>query len=58
MEWQTFAHEADIGVRGFGATPERAFEQPLCLFARERRGARYVDAIEEHAVMLAHAARR
>jgi SHS2 domain-containing protein len=25
MKWETFAHEADIGVRGTGATPAEAF---------------------------------
>lgn len=25
--WEHFSHEADMGVRGFGSTPERAFEQ-------------------------------
>jgi tRNA nucleotidyltransferase (CCA-adding enzyme) len=25
--WEHFAHDADIGVRGFGSTKERAFEQ-------------------------------
>lgn len=25
--WEHFPHEADIGIRGFGATKERAFEQ-------------------------------
>ncbi|MCC6527024.1 MAG: archease [Polyangiaceae bacterium] len=25
--WEHFAHEADIGVRGFGDTKARAFEQ-------------------------------
>lgn len=25
--WEHFPHDADIGVRGFGATPEEAFEQ-------------------------------
>jgi tRNA nucleotidyltransferase (CCA-adding enzyme) len=25
--WEHFAHEADMGVRGFGATPAEAFEQ-------------------------------
>jgi len=25
--WEHFAHEADIGVRGFGASPAEAFEQ-------------------------------
>ena len=25
--WEHFAHAADIGVRGFGATPAQAFEQ-------------------------------
>lgn len=25
--WEHFAHGADVGVRGFGATPEEAFEQ-------------------------------
>ncbi len=28
--WEHFAHDADIGVRGFGATPEQAFEQAAC----------------------------
>jgi tRNA nucleotidyltransferase (CCA-adding enzyme) len=25
--WEHYAHQADIGVRGFGATPDEAFEQ-------------------------------
>ncbi len=25
--WEHFSHAADVGVRGLGATPERAFEQ-------------------------------
>jgi tRNA nucleotidyltransferase (CCA-adding enzyme) len=25
--WEHFAHDADIGVRGYGATPAEAFEQ-------------------------------
>ncbi|MFB8829993.1 archease [Azotobacter sp. CWF10] len=25
MPWQTFSHEADVGVRGIGATPAEAF---------------------------------
>jgi SHS2 domain-containing protein len=25
--WEHFPHEADVGVRGFGATPAEAFEQ-------------------------------
>ena len=25
--WEHFEHEADVGVRGFGATPAQAFEQ-------------------------------
>jgi tRNA nucleotidyltransferase (CCA-adding enzyme) len=25
--WELFPHDADIGVRGFGATPAQAFEQ-------------------------------
>lgn len=25
--WEHFPHDADAGVRGFGATPEQAFEQ-------------------------------
>lgn len=25
MDWQTFPHEADVGVRGHGATPAEAF---------------------------------
>ncbi|MEW5964593.1 MAG: archease [Pseudomonadota bacterium] len=27
VAWEHFRHDADIGVRGFGATPEEAFEQ-------------------------------
>jgi len=27
MSWEHFAHEADIGIRGIGATREEAFEQ-------------------------------
>ncbi|MFC0709388.1 archease [Azorhizophilus paspali] len=27
MSWQTFSHEADIGVRGIGATPAEAFAE-------------------------------
>ncbi|MHC4621544.1 MAG: archease, partial [Planctomycetota bacterium] len=25
--WQHYPHQADIGIRGFGATKEQAFEQ-------------------------------
>jgi protein archease len=25
--WEHFSHEADMGIRGFGATKEKAFEQ-------------------------------
>lgn len=25
MSWQHFSHEADVGIRGFGATPAEAF---------------------------------
>ena len=25
--WEHFPHDADIGIRGFGATPAEAFEQ-------------------------------
>jgi len=25
--WEHYSHQADIGVRGFGATPDQAFEQ-------------------------------
>jgi SHS2 domain-containing protein len=28
--WQHFTHDADIGVRGCGATPAQAFEQAAC----------------------------
>jgi len=26
-QWEHFAHDADVGVRGFGSTPAEAFEQ-------------------------------
>ncbi len=28
--WEHFAHDADIGVRGFGGTAAQAFEQAAC----------------------------
>lgn len=28
--WEHFAHDADIGVRGWGETPAQAFEQAAC----------------------------
>lgn len=27
MKWEHFPHDADVGIRGFGATPAEAFEQ-------------------------------
>jgi SHS2 domain-containing protein len=29
-KWEHFPHDADIGVRGFGATPAEAFAQAAC----------------------------
>jgi SHS2 domain-containing protein len=29
-QWEHFAHDADIGIRGWGATPAEAFEQAAC----------------------------
>lgn len=26
-QWEHFPHDADVGIRGFGSTPSRAFEQ-------------------------------
>jgi len=26
--WEHFPHDPDVGLRGFGGTPARAFEQP------------------------------
>jgi SHS2 domain-containing protein len=31
--WEHFPHEADVGVRGFGATPAEAFEQAALALA-------------------------
>ena len=28
--WEHFAHDADIGIRGWGKTPAEAFEQAAC----------------------------
>jgi len=28
--WEHFAHDADIGIRGWGRTPDEAFEQAAC----------------------------
>lgn len=28
--WEHFAHDADIGIRGWGSTPAEAFEQAAC----------------------------
>ncbi|MGA3065140.1 MAG: archease [Methylocystis sp.] len=27
LRWEHFAHDADMGIRGFGPTPAKAFEQ-------------------------------
>ena len=32
--WEHFAHDADIGLRGRGPTPERAFEQAALALTR------------------------
>ncbi|MBW8269282.1 archease [Caldovatus aquaticus] len=32
--WEHFAHDADIGVRGWGPTPEQAFEQAALALTR------------------------
>ena len=29
-QWEHFPHDADVGVRGWGATPAEAFEQAAC----------------------------
>ena len=29
-EWEQFPHDADVGLRGWGATPAEAFEQAAC----------------------------
>ena len=31
--WEHFAHDADIGIRGWGRTPAEAFEQAACALA-------------------------
>ena len=31
--WELYDHEADIGVRGFGASKSEAFEQAALAFA-------------------------
>jgi SHS2 domain-containing protein len=47
--WEHFSHDADIGIRGIGATKEEAFEQvaialtavitdPHCVAAQLRHG--------------------
>ena len=47
--WEHFAHEADIGVRGIGATKEEAFEQAavaltaVILDPQELRGEKVVE---------------
>ena len=30
VDWELFPHQADVGVRGFGATKEAAFERAAC----------------------------
>jgi tRNA nucleotidyltransferase (CCA-adding enzyme) len=51
--WEHFAHEADIGVRGIGATKEEAFEQAavaltaVILDPQELTGAQVVEVICE-----------
>jgi SHS2 domain-containing protein len=35
--WEHFAHEADVGVRGVGATRAEAFEQAALAMMEARR---------------------
>jgi SHS2 domain-containing protein len=45
--WEHFPHGADIGLRGFGATPEEAFEQAACALTA---AVTYVEVAPEIAV--------
>jgi len=38
--WEHFPHDADVGVRGFGATPSQAFEQAALALTAVVTGAR------------------
>jgi tRNA nucleotidyltransferase (CCA-adding enzyme) len=42
--WEHFPHDADVGVRGFGATPAEAFENAACALT----------AVVTHAAVLPH----
>ncbi|MBI5265094.1 MAG: archease [Bradyrhizobium sp.] len=44
--WEHFPHDADIGVRGWGATPAEAFEQAACALTAAVTQARVVPQSE------------
>lgn len=49
--WEHFEHEADVGVRGFGATPAEAFEQAaiaLAAVVADPGAAAAIQAVEIH----------
>jgi SHS2 domain-containing protein len=44
--WEQFPHEADVGIRGIGASPAEAFEQAALALTAVVTDARVVDRIE------------
>ncbi|UCE30029.1 MAG: archease [Burkholderiales bacterium] len=44
--WEHFHHEADVGVRGFGATPAEAFEQTAVALTATVTDPERVDALQ------------
>jgi len=45
--WEHYAHEADMGIRGVGATKEEAFEQAAIALTAVVTDPRYVTPLEE-----------
>ncbi|MHC4061696.1 MAG: archease [Planctomycetota bacterium] len=51
--WQHYPHQADIGIRGFGATKEQAFEQTAVALTAVITNPAKVSPVEEVAVKCA-----
>lgn len=46
--WEHFPHDADIGIRGWGATPAEAFEQAACALTAAVTQAKVASQSEAH----------
>lgn len=46
--WEYFAHDADVGIRGWGKTPAEAFEQAACALTGVVTHADVIPQLEVH----------